>query len=117
METILIVITSVSVAVAVAALTAVLRLQRGERQRSEARVAALAAAADTHGAADGGWKQVAGEWQWVATASAPAPAASHSFAASQPVRFDEMRFKPESKLLPRPANAIVKTEELHARHD
>jgi len=96
METILIVITSVSVAVAVAALTAVLRLQRGERQRSEARVAALAAAADTHGAADGGWKQVAGEWQWVATASTPAPAASHSFAASQPVRFDEMRFKPES---------------------
>jgi len=96
METILIVITSVSVAVAVAALTAVLRLQRGERQRSEARVAALAAAADTHGVADGGWKQVAGEWQWVATASTPAPAASHSFAASQPVRFDEMRFKPES---------------------
>jgi hypothetical protein len=28
-----------------------------------------------------------------------------------------MRFKPESKLLPRPANPIVKTEELHAGHD
>jgi hypothetical protein len=78
METILIVITFVSIAVAVAALTAVLRLQRSERQRSEARVAALAAAADTHGVTDGGWKQVAGEWQWVASvsavSSAPAPA-------------------------------------------
>jgi hypothetical protein len=94
METILIVITSVSIAVAVAALTAVLRLQRGERQRSEARVAALAAAADTHGVADGGWKQVAGEWQWVASGSASAPA---------PVRFDEMRFKPEAaQPMPRP---------------
>ena len=92
METILIVITSVSIAVAVAALTAVLRLQRGERQRSEARVAALAAAADTHGVADGGWKQVAGEWQWVA--SAPAPA-SGFLAAAHPVRFDEVRIKPE----------------------
>jgi hypothetical protein len=94
METILIVITFVSVAVAVAALTAVLRLQRSERQRSDARVAALAAAADTHGVADGGWKQVAGEWQWVASASAPA-AASGSFAAAHPVRFDEVRIKPE----------------------
>jgi hypothetical protein len=97
METILIVITFVSVAVAVAALTAVLRLQRSERQRSEARVAALAAAAaDTHGVADGGgWKQVAGEWQWVASASAPA-SASGSFAAAHPARFDEVRIKPES---------------------
>jgi hypothetical protein len=82
METILIVITFVSVAVAVVALTAVLRLQRSERQRSEARVAALAAAADTHGVADGGWKQVAGEWQWVASASAPAT--SGSFAKPEP---------------------------------
>jgi hypothetical protein len=77
METILIVVTSVSIAVAVAALTAVLRLRRGERERSEARVAALAAAADTHGVADGGWKQVAGEWQWVASG------------------FDEARIQPE----------------------
>ena len=98
METILIVITSVSVAVAVAALTAVLRLQRSERRRSEARVAALAAAADTHGVADGGWKQVAGEWQWVASASTPVPAATSSFAPAhhvEPVRFDEVRIQPE----------------------
>jgi hypothetical protein len=96
METILIAVTFVSVAVAVAALTAVLRLQRSERHRSEARVAALAAAADTRGVADGGWKQVAGEWQWVASSSAPAPAAvGSSFAAAHPVRFDEVRIKPE----------------------
>src|SRR3954468_10301544 len=102
METILIVVTSVSVAVAVAALVAVLRLQRGERHRSEARVAALAAAADTHGVADGGWQQVAGEWQWGAKASPPAPAAGNSFAASQSTRFDEVRIKPEpSQPVPR----------------
>jgi type II secretory pathway pseudopilin PulG len=94
METILIAVTVVSVAAAVAALTAVLRMQRSERQRSEARVAALAAAADTHGVADGGWKQVAGEWQWVASGSAPAEVAG-SFAAAHPVRFEEVRIKPE----------------------
>jgi hypothetical protein len=114
METILIVITSVSVVVAVAALTAVLRLQRGERQRSEARVAALAAAADTHGVADGGWKQVAGEWQWVASASAPAPAlaaTSGSFAAAQPVRFDDVRIKPETESAPSIAFGTVERGE------
>jgi type II secretory pathway pseudopilin PulG len=71
METILIVMTIVSIAIAVAALTAAQRMKRGERQRSEARVAALSSAAELHGAADGGWKQVAGEWQWVAGAGAP----------------------------------------------
>lgn len=103
METILIAVTFVSIALAVAALTAVLRMQRSERQRSEARVAALAAAADTHGVADGGWKQVAGEWQWVASAAAPA-ATIGSFAAehpAHPVRFDEVRMKPEPRT-PRP---------------
>lgn len=67
METFLVVITIVAVAVAVAAFTAMRRVQRAERQRSEARVAALSAAAEVHGATDGGWKQVGGEWQWVAS--------------------------------------------------
>ena len=66
METLLLVITVVSAATAVVALTSAQRLRRHERERSDARVAALAAAADTHGSIDGGWKQVAGEWQWVA---------------------------------------------------
>ena len=66
METLLLVITVVSAATAIVALTSAQRLRRHERERSDARVAALAAAADTHGSIDGGWKQVAGEWQWVA---------------------------------------------------
>ncbi len=66
METLLLVITVVSAATAIVAITSAQRLRRHERERSEARVAALAAAADTHGGIDGGWKQVAGEWQWVA---------------------------------------------------
>lgn len=64
METILLVITILSVAAAIIALTSARRVRRSERERSEARVAALAAAADTQGSSDGGWTQVAGEWQW-----------------------------------------------------
>ena len=66
MEMLLIVITIISVATAIVALASAHRLTRHERERSEARVAALATAAETHGGMDGGWKQVAGEWQWVA---------------------------------------------------
>ena len=65
MDIILLVVTIVSVVTAVIALAAASRVHRNERRRSDARVAALAAAADAHGAGEG-WKQVAGEWQWVA---------------------------------------------------
>jgi type II secretory pathway pseudopilin PulG len=68
METALLVITVFSVAAAVAAFVSARRVRRREQERSEARVAALAAAAETHGAADGGWTQVAGEWQWTPVA-------------------------------------------------
>ena len=71
MEMLLLFVTIVSIAGAIAALTSAARLRRHERERSDARVAALAAAAETHGAPDGGWKQVAGEWQWVAVRVAP----------------------------------------------
>jgi hypothetical protein len=64
MNTLLLVITFISVAAAVAALAVVRRLTRAERERSEARVAALAQAVDTHGSPGGGWTSVAGEWQW-----------------------------------------------------
>lgn len=63
METVLLVITLISVATAVVALFSARNVQRHERERSEARVAALSAAANTHGSADG-WTRVAGEWQW-----------------------------------------------------
>ena len=64
METVLIVITTISVATAIAALAAGRRVKRLDRERSEARVAALSNAAETHAGTDGGWTQVAGEWQW-----------------------------------------------------
>ena len=77
METLLLVITIVSAATAIAALTSARRVQRGERQRSEARVAALSAAAEGPRKLEGGWTQVAGEWQWT-------PESHHSDAAATP---------------------------------
>ena len=71
MDTVLLVITLISTATAVVAIASTRRLQRQERERSEARVAALAKAAETHGAHDGGWTQVAGEWQWTPEPTAP----------------------------------------------
>ena len=64
MNTVLLVITLISAVTAIVALVSARRVRRIERERSEARVAALAHAADTHGALDGGWTSVAGEWQW-----------------------------------------------------
>lgn len=64
MDTVLLVITLISAATAVVAMASARRLRRHERERSEARVAALANAAETHGGSDGGWTQVAGEFQW-----------------------------------------------------
>jgi hypothetical protein len=84
MNTVLLVITLISAAAAIAALASARRLSRNERERSEARVAALAQAVDTHGASSGGWTSVAGEWQWTPereaardrTASMEAPVSS-----------------------------------------
>lgn len=64
MDTVLLVVTLISAATAIVSMASTRRLRRHERERSEARVVALANAAETHGAADGGWTQVAGEWQW-----------------------------------------------------
>lgn len=64
MDTVLLVVTLISAATAIVALASASRLRRQERERSEARVAALANAAETHGGTDGGWIQVGGEFQW-----------------------------------------------------
>lgn len=64
MDTVLLAITLISAATAVVAVASAWRLRRHERERSDARVAALARAAETRGVRDGGWTQVAGEWQW-----------------------------------------------------
>ncbi len=62
MDTILLIVTLISAATAIVAVASARRLRRSDRERSEARVAALAHAAD--GPTDGGWTSVAGEWQW-----------------------------------------------------
>src|SRR5215213_10883414 len=114
MEVILIVVTFVSIAIAVVALAAVLRLQRTDRQRSDARVAALSAAAETHGATDGGWKQVAGEWQWVAgspVATNPIPStAAHRAPVTQPARAEHVEIRPELPLRPERAPLLADVE-------
>ncbi len=64
MDTVLVVITLISAVTAIVAVVSAGRVRRNERERSDARAAALAQAADTHGALEGGWTSVAGEWQW-----------------------------------------------------
>ena len=64
MDTVLLIITLISAATAIVAMASARRMRRAERERTEARVAALAHAADTHGGTDGGWTQVGGEFQW-----------------------------------------------------
>ena len=64
MDTVLVVITLISAMTAIVAVAVAWRLRRHDRERSDARVAALASAAETHGARDGGWTAVSGEWQW-----------------------------------------------------
>ena len=96
MDTVLIIITIISAATAIIALTSARRVRKAERERSEARVVALSAAADAPRKLDGGWTQVAGEWQWTPNAEhtghvvtrdhilnpqSPIDAASESFAS------------------------------------
>jgi hypothetical protein len=62
MDTVLLVITIISALTATVALASAWRLRRSERDRSEARVAALAGAADAQ--ADSGWMLADGELHW-----------------------------------------------------
>jgi len=78
MDTVLLVITLISAATAIVAVASAWRLRRHDRERSDARVAALASAAETHGAGDGGWTAVSGEWQWNPEPSHPQHALSES---------------------------------------
>ena len=64
MDTILLVITLISAATAIAAVASAHRLRRNERERSDARVAALANAADAHVPTEAGWMLADGEMQW-----------------------------------------------------
>ena len=78
MDTVLLIVTLISAATAIVALASASRLRRQERERSEARVAALAGAAETHGGTDGDWIQVGGEFQWNPAAHPQAPIAVNS---------------------------------------
>ena len=62
MDTVLLIITFISAATAIVAFASARRLRRIDRERSDARAAALAHAAD--GPTDGGWMPVDGEMQW-----------------------------------------------------
>ena len=73
MDTVLLIITLISAVTAIAAVASSRRVRRIERERSEARVSALAHAAETPGTTDGGWSSVAGEWQWNPGAEAQSP--------------------------------------------
>lgn len=62
MDTVLLIITLISAATAIVAFASVRRLRRIDRERSDARVAALTHAAD--GPTEAGWTSVGGEFQW-----------------------------------------------------
>lgn len=96
MDTVLLVITIISAATAIVAVASVWRLRRSERERSEARVAALATAADTDAGGEAGWRLVNGEMQWV-----PSPAAR--------ISRDE-RVIPVADLIPNPQPRIPEVE-------
>src|SRR5687767_7965758 len=71
METVLLIVTLISVSMAVVSFMYARRAHRRERERSEARIAALSAAADSPAADAGGWTQAAGEWRWTAEPAGP----------------------------------------------
>jgi type II secretory pathway pseudopilin PulG len=105
MDTVLLVITLVSAATAIVALASARRVRRIERERSEARVAALAHAADTHGALEGGWTSVAGEWQWTPEPTSGIKESGFGIGAARASR--EERVKPVADLLPNPEAPIT----------
>ena len=61
MDTVLLIITLISAATAIVAFASARRLRRIDRERSEARVAALTSAADAHAE---GWTLIGGELRW-----------------------------------------------------
>jgi type II secretory pathway pseudopilin PulG len=103
MDTVLLVITLISAVTAIVALVSAGRVRRNERERSDARAAALAQAADTHGALEGGWTSVAGEWQW--TPEPNSGIGESGFGTSAAAR--EERVKPVAGLIPNPEAQIT----------
>jgi hypothetical protein len=108
MESLLLVITLISIATAILAFTSARRLRRHERERSDARVAALSAAAETHGDTEGGWTQIGGEWQWNPAVS---PVISDSgFGISAARASHEERVNRVAQQPPSPKSSITESE-------
>jgi hypothetical protein len=105
MDTVLLVVTLISAATAIVALASASRLRRHERERSEARVAALANAAETHGGTDGGWVQVGGEFQWNPAAQTTA-IRDLGFGIGAARASREERVIPVADLIPNPQSLI-----------
>jgi hypothetical protein len=103
MDTVLLIITLISAATAIVAFASTRRLRRIDRERSDARVAALADAAD--GPTDGGWTSVGGELQW-----SPEPASQgirdSGFGISAARASREERVIPVTRQIPNPESRI-----------
>ena len=109
MDTVLLVVTLISAATAIVALASASRLRRQERERSEARVAALANAAETHGGADGGWIQVGGEFQWNPAAET-AGIRDRGFGIGAPTGITRSSREARPALIPNPQSQIPDVE-------
>jgi hypothetical protein len=112
MEALLLIITVVSIAITIVSLATAYRQHQRERQRSDARIAALAQAAETHSSHDGGWKQVAGEWQWVSEPAGNRDSGVRDTAPSDLVSSEGLfgtvqREQPSSSRLPLMAAAVL----------
>ena len=83
MDTVLLVITLISAATAIVALASARRLKRSERERSEARVAALTSAVDE--SPESGWKMVGGEMQWSPAAERIGDSGVHQISNPEPL--------------------------------
>ena len=106
MDTVLLVITLISAVTAIVALVSAGRVRRNERERSDARAAALAQAADTHGALEGGWTSVGGEWQW--TPEPTSGTRESGFGISAATR--DPRVIPVTERIPNPQSPIPDVE-------
>jgi hypothetical protein len=101
MDTVLLVITIISALTATVALASAWRLRRSERERSDARIAALAGAADAPDT-EAGWRLVDGEMQWKSEGISDSGFGIRAARASR-----EDSVKPFADLIPNPEPLIT----------
>jgi hypothetical protein len=101
MDTVLLIITLISAATAIVAFASARRLRRLDRERSEARVAALTSAAD---APAEGWTLVGGEMQWSPAGSTGISDSGFGISSARASR--EERVKAVTDPIPNPQSQI-----------